>query len=119
MITRLGCTAALAILLAVGAGADDKIDAKKLVGKWEPKSEEKKESKMVIEFVKDGKLTVTADKDFKIDGKWKLDGNKLTLEMKVGENEIKDTVTITKLTDDELIGESDSKKQKQTFLRVK
>ena len=109
------------LMFAAGSAADDKIDAKKLVGKWEPK-DAKKEIKMVMEFTKDGKLNVTADadgKDFTIMGTWKLDGNKLTLQLKAGENEIKDTVTLSKLTDDEMVGESDTKKQKESFKRVK
>lgn len=116
-----GCAMAAVLALAAGAYADEKIDAKKIVGKWEPK-DAKKEIKMELEFTKDGKLSVTADadgKDFTITGTWKLDGNKLTLQLKAGENEIKDTVTISKLTDDEMIGESDTKKQKESFKRVK
>lgn len=112
----IGCTM-IAMLAFAGSAADDKIDAKKLVGKWEPK-DEKKDFKMVLEFAPDGKLTVTADTDI-VTGTWKLDGKKLSLLLKSGENEIKDTVTITKLTDDELIGESETKKSKETFKRVK
>lgn len=55
----LGC--ALAVLMAgVGLAADEKIDAKKLVGKWEPKDrKEKKEGEsVVIEFTKGGKVAV-------------------------------------------------------------
>ena len=111
-----GCVLAIVVAFA-GADdkKDDKIDAKKLVGKWEPK----KDAKFTIEFTKDGKLIVIADKDFKIEGTYKLDGNKLEILMKAGENEVKDTILISKLTDDEMEGESQGKKTKDTFKRIK
>ncbi len=122
MRTLFGCTAMLVCFLTASAGwADEKIDVKKLVGKWEP-SDAKKDVKVVLEFTKDGKLSVTADaagEQVIVSGSWKLDGNKLTLEMKSGENEIKDTVTIKKLTDNVLEAESDSKKRLEKFKRVK
>ena len=96
--------------------ADEKIDAKKLLGKWEPAD---KKSKMVIEFVAGGKLKLAATGEAPLDGRWKLDGNKLTLTFAVGENETSNTVTITKLTDDELAAEDAKKEQKQSFKRVK
>ena len=120
MRMMIGCAMATVLVLAAASGADDKFDAKKLIGKWEPK--DRKELKMVLEFAADGKLKATADadgKDFTITGTWKLEGNKLSLLLKAGENEVKDTVTITKLTDDEMIGESETKKSKETFKRVK
>ena len=123
MRTILGCALAVAVAFAGGAGADDKggkIDAKKLVGKWEPK-EQKKEAKMTIEFTKDGKLAITAaggGKEFKIDGTYKLDGDQLAMQMKLGENEVKETVTITKLTDDEMEGKGKDGKV-EAFKRVK
>ena len=109
--------------LVTGATADDKkdvkIDGKKLIGKWEPT--DKKGGPGVIEFTKDGKLIVSGDlggKELKIEGTYKLDGNKLTLAMKFMDNDIKETVTLTKLTDEEMEGE-DSKGKKETFKRIK
>jgi uncharacterized protein (TIGR03066 family) len=107
----------LLVMFSAAIAADDKIDPAKLVGKWEPKQAQK-DFKLVMEFTKDGKLTVTTD-DFKVDGTYKLDGNRLQIVLKAGENEVKDTVTIHKLTDDELVGESQTKKEKETFKRVK
>ncbi len=104
---------------AVAAQKEDKIDGKKLIGKWEPT--DKKGGPGVIEFTKDGKLTVTGDlggKELKIEGTYKLDGNKLTLAMKFMDQEIKETVTITKLTDEEMEGE-DTKGKKESFKRLK
>jgi uncharacterized protein (TIGR03066 family) len=119
----LGC--GLAVVMAVVAvaaadAADEKIDAKKLVGKWQPK-EEKKDAKVVIEFTKDGKAlyTATADgKDFKIEGTYKLDGNKLALTMKFGDKEDTKTRTISKLTDTELTSK-DEKGKEDTLVRIK
>lgn len=116
MRLSIGC-----LLLAIAASAspaDDKIDAKKLVGKWE-RRDAKKESAFVLEFTKDGKLIVKSGADFTTDGTYKLNDNKLTITLKVGENEIKDTLTITKLTDDALEYESGAKKMRDTFTRVK
>ncbi len=102
----------LIFALTCGAtAADDKIDGAKLVGKWEPK-EPKKGEEFVMEFAKDGKLSVTGALDGKVqtfEGTYKLDGIKLTFELKVkgadGKVEdIKETVTVTKLTDDEMEG---------------
>lgn len=120
MRTLTGCAMAVALVFAAAAAADEKIEEKKLVGKWEPKDQ--KDLKMLMEFSKDGKLSVrtsAGDMEFTVGGSWKLDGNKLMIHLKEGENEIKDTVTISKLTDDELIGESATKKSKETFRRVK
>jgi uncharacterized protein (TIGR03066 family) len=118
----LGCGLAVALAVAAGAAAqdkkDDKVDAKKLIGKWQPA--EKKEN-VTIEFTKDGKLFVTADvagKAEKLEGTYKLDGNKLTVGLKVGGSDQTETMTVTKLTDDELVTE-DSKGKKETLKKVK
>ena len=119
MRTLLGLGLVLALTCGATA-ADEKIDAKKIVGKWEPK-EPKKGEAMVMEFTKDGKLTVTGDmggKDVKIDGTYMLDGDKLTFALKFMEVEIKETVTITKLTDDEMEGK-DKDGAAQAFKKVK
>ena len=65
-----------------------------------------------MDFAKDGKLTVTGTLDGKLqtfDGTYKLDGDKLAFELKVkgadGKEEvIKETITLLKLTDDEMEG---------------
>src|SRR6185503_7444616 len=97
-----------------------KIDAKKLLGKWQP-GEAKKGENVVIEFAKDGKLSISADadgKDIKIPGTYKLESNKLTLALAFGGQEQKETLTVLKLTDEELSTE-DSKGKKETLKRVK
>ena len=117
---------ALAVVLGLGTAlvADDKkadaIDAKKLVGKWEPK-EKKEGTTVVIEFTKDGKVVFTASadgKETKAEGTYKVDGNKLTTMMKFGDMERNATRTVTKLTDTELVS-SDDKGKETTLTRVK
>jgi uncharacterized protein (TIGR03066 family) len=99
--------AAIAVVCLVGAGvrAEDKADnAKLIVGKWElTKVEEGGLPKgTVIEFTKDGKVKVTAkmdDKDNVFEGTYKVEGDKLNVTMKIGDDEHKQTITLLKLTD--------------------
>src|SRR4051812_13093657 len=108
----LSCT--LAVLVSCCAFAaddkkDEKVDAKKLVGKWSPK-EKKEGSSFVIEFTKDGKASFTTTeggKEVKIEGTYKVDGNKLSTTMKIGDMERTRTRTISKLTDTELVSTDD------------
>lgn len=103
------------------AGQDTKVDAKKLIGKWEPAKPKEGGPKMVIEFAEGGKLslTVTAgDKSQKIDGTYKVDGNKVEVAMAFGGKEEKETFTVSKLTDDEMVSK-DSKGKEDTLKKVK
>jgi uncharacterized protein (TIGR03066 family) len=96
----------------------DKFDVKKLLGKWEPA--DGKES-ITIEFAEKGKLTLTGEsggKTEKIEGTYKLEGDKLEIVISFGGKENKETVTLTKLTDDEWSGK-DSKGKEETFRRPK
>jgi uncharacterized protein (TIGR03066 family) len=118
----LGC--ALAVLMAgVGLADDkkaDKIDAKKIVGKWEPK-EKPKDVSAVIDFQKDGKVVVNFKgngKEGKIAGTYKVEGNKLTTTMSFNGKEQTESATITKLTDTELVTK-DEKGKEETLLRLK
>jgi uncharacterized protein (TIGR03066 family) len=104
-----------------GTRAEDKIDVTKLIGKWEVVSD--KGPKIVVEYAADGKLTGTisaAGQEHPLEGTYKVDGNKLTQTMSIGGKEptLTLTLTVTKLTDDELAGEND-KGVKSTFKRVK
>ena len=118
----------LAVLLVVASAAaqdakDDKdakkdkdaIDAKKLVGKWE--AQKLPLGTGLVEFTKDGKLTVTftfGGKTDKVEGTYKLDGNKLSVDFK----DRKDTSTVTKLTDEELAIKHE-KGMEEAFKRLK
>jgi uncharacterized protein (TIGR03066 family) len=100
--------------------AEEKFDPAKLVGKWEEKNPKKGES-MSMEFTKDGKFSIVGTRDgneLKAEGTYKLSGDKLTMEGKILDTEIKQTVTVSKLNDDELVGAADGK-DSRTFKRVK
>lgn len=120
MRTVLGIGMVLALAVGAAGAADDKFDATKLVGKWEPVKPEKGEG-MKLEFTKDGKLTVTGDangKEVKLEGTYKLAGDKLTFSLKFMDVAIDDTVTLTKLTDDEMAGKDKDGKE-AAFKKVK
>jgi uncharacterized protein (TIGR03066 family) len=107
----------LLVLVGGVTAADEKIDEKKLLGKWEHK-----EKKFVIEFLKDGKVTLVGDRDgteFKGEGTYKVDGNKLMLTIKIGDDEAKMTRTVSKLTDTELTSKDDKDGKEDTLTRVK
>jgi uncharacterized protein (TIGR03066 family) len=122
MRTFVGCVLTLVLAVSATAVAQEKgkIDGKLLIGKWAPK-EEKKGPAMTLEFLKDGKLSLAVDfmgKMEKIDGTYKLDGDKLEVALKFGGDEKKETLTVKKLTDSEL-ETVDSKDKKDTFTKVK
>jgi uncharacterized protein (TIGR03066 family) len=109
------------VLAGFASAADEKIDAKKLLGKWELAKPDPKAPKMVLEIMDKGKFTMTVElngKSNKVDGTYKVDGNKIEIEMNIGGNVMKDTLTITKLTDTEMVSK-DSKGMVETLKRVK
>jgi uncharacterized protein (TIGR03066 family) len=120
MRTLLGLGLVLG-LAGFATAQDGKIDEKKLLGKWQPK--DPKGEKFQIEFLKDGKVTFvsTGGKESKADGTYKVDGNKIVLNMKFGEKEQTMTRVVSKLTDTELVSRSDAKKddKEDTLVRVK
>jgi uncharacterized protein (TIGR03066 family) len=114
-----------ALALALGATAQEKknppIDAKKLVGKWELKDAKKGTKPPQLEFAADGKLALTGDIDGKpanFTGTYKLDGDKLSFELKSKDDAFKDAVTLTRLDDDEFDAK-DADGKTETFARVK
>ena len=97
--------------------AEEKVDyAKMMVGKWEvSKGEEGTVAEgTLIEFTKDGKVNVVMKQDGKEEkmaGTYKVDGNKFTATLKVGEDEHTQTITITKISETEMSTENkDGKK---------
>jgi uncharacterized protein (TIGR03066 family) len=109
-----GIVAAVAVALVfVGSmRADDKkddkkIDPAKLVGKWEliKGVEGGLPVGSVVEFAKDGKLTVTVADEAKsqFSGTYKVDGDKFTYKVKVGDAEHEGTDTIKSLSDDKAV----------------
>ena len=118
-----GVALGLVVAVAAGGPADDKggkIDAEKLVGKWEPPDAPKGVS-VVIEFTKDGKLVVSADvggKTEKTEANYKLVGDRLTINGKLPGGEKRETLTVLKLTDAELVTK-DERGKEETLKRVK
>ncbi len=112
-------------LACATCAADEKdkkepIDGKKLIGKWEPKVAKKGELAS-IEFTAAGKLIAIADvggKDAKAEGTYKLDGDKLTFEITFMGETTKETITLTKLTDDEMEGK-DKEGKAEAFKKAK
>jgi len=119
----LGCGLAVVLVLAATAGAEDKaekIDGKLLVGKWEP-TEAPKGAKVLIEFTKDGKVSYAVSgegKEFKLDGTYKVEGNKVLVTMKVGDKETTKTRTVSKLTETEMVSKDDKGKE-DTLKKIK
>ena len=117
----------LAVAFSTTLFAEDKpkTTAEKLIGKWKlvKSGEELPEgATATLELMKAGKLKVTISfmgTTQVIDGTYTLEGEKkLKVEMKQGENEKKETMTIEKLTEDELIT-IDEKNKKDEFKRIK
>lgn len=123
MRTAFGLVLLVVVPVAVADDKGDRVDGKKLVGRWEPAKPRPDAPEIVYEFSKDGKMAMVpkgTDPDRAAKGTYKLDGNKLTLTAKgVGEDG-KDavlSVTVTKLTDDELEVKVEGKPE--TYKRVK
>lgn len=89
--------------------AQEKIDAAKLVGKWASK-----EGAFVIEFKKDGGVTITAGGEVKVEGTYTVEGDQL----KTVSGPRKATSTIKKLTDTELVIVNEEGKE-ETLVRAK
>jgi uncharacterized protein (TIGR03066 family) len=105
---RLVAVLAVVGLVAAGARAEDKPDyAKQIVGKWEvTKADDGTLPKgAIVEFTRDGKFKALAkdgDKDVTFEGTYKVTGDKFEVTIKIGEESHSNTITITKLTDDEM-----------------
>ena len=103
---------ALIVFAGTAQGQDD--NAKKIVGTWElSKAGGDLPAGSVIEFTKGGKLiaTIKADgMDVKLDGTYKVEKTKLTVKIKVMDQNIEEVVTIKKLTDDAMELEDKDKK---------
>src|SRR5687767_321206 len=123
MRATLGCT--LTLIFCFGASAEDKkedkIDAKKLVGKWRLKDD--KEAAMVMEFGKDGTLTTTVTFEGKELKKtavsYRVEGNALRVTDKVGGKEEPSKTTILKLNDTEMVFRKENAKDDITLIRIK
>jgi uncharacterized protein (TIGR03066 family) len=103
---------AMVAFAATAQAQDD--NAKKIVGVWElAKAGGDLPAGSTIEFTKDLKLKAVVKvegMEVKLDGTYKVEKEKLTVKIKVGEQDIEETATIKKLTDDALEIEDKDKK---------
>jgi len=105
------------------ARADEKDTAKMLVGKWEAAKvdEGTLPQGTIVEFTKDGKVKITAKKDneeFNLAGTYKFENHKLTVKLKMNDEEKEHTVTVKKISDTEFVAEHEDGKS-ITFKRTK
>jgi uncharacterized protein (TIGR03066 family) len=118
--------ASIAVLVLTGfagsaGAADEKVDVKKLIGKWEPAQPEKDGPLMVLEIGDGGKITlhVTSNgKTGKADGTYVVKDNKLEVELAYDGKTMKETLTIVRLTDTELVTKGKNDKE-ETLKRIK
>jgi len=119
MRALIGAAVVLALAgFTTALGQDkDKVDAKKLIGKWEMK-----DPVVVVEFADNGKLTFSVDidgKTEKIEGTYKLlEGLKIEVLLMIAGKEMRETLTVKKLTDEELVT-TDSKGKDETLKKKK
>jgi uncharacterized protein (TIGR03066 family) len=107
-ISRVFMVLSLAIGFSATATAAD--NAKLILGKWEVVKADEGTLPVgsLVEFLKDGKMTVTAKKggqDETIDGKYTLEGDTLTVHHKRDNEERTVKITIKKLSETELMVE--------------
>ena len=102
---------------------EDKIDAELLVGKWKPEKLPEGVDKIVIEYLKGDKIKVelTAQgMDLTGEGTYKLEGNKLSIDVEIAGNNQKQTRKVVKLTKDEMVTKNEeSGDEERKFTRVK
>ena len=114
---------ALALLVVTPTYADEKIDAKLLIGKWEPTGDKLPPGiKAVIEFQKDDKVVVDVEfqgKSQKIEGKYKVDGNKMEMTMKGPDGQERtQKMTIVKLSEKEATLKDEEKNEEQVLKKL-
>jgi uncharacterized protein (TIGR03066 family) len=102
-----------AVVFAAGTARAQDDTAKKIVGVWEVTKGTELPDGSTLEFTKDGKLTAVVKMDgneLKLEGTYRVEKDKLTVKLKIGEQELEETVTVKKLTDTELEVEDKDKK---------
>jgi uncharacterized protein (TIGR03066 family) len=98
------------LMLMSSAAPQDKIDGKLIVGKWEPEKKPDGVDKILVEFTKDNKMFLdleTNGEKQKIEGTYKVDGDKLEVKFEVQGQPMEQKRTITKLTETEMITKDD------------
>jgi uncharacterized protein (TIGR03066 family) len=120
MRTILGSAAIVAMMCGL-AIADDQVDTGKLTGKWEL-AEAKKGQALTLEFLEGMKISLVVGevgKEVKLEGTYSVfEGNRMNVMLKFMGEDIKESLTIRKLTNDELVTE-DSKGKTESFKKKK
>lgn len=111
------------VIFAGVASADTKIDAAKIVGKWEiTKTTGDAPKGAIIEFKKDNKIAISIElngKKVDLEGTYKVDGDKLSVKISfMGMESPEETDTIKSLSDEELVT-VDKEKKETTFKKKK
>lgn len=110
----------LTLLLACTLSMQDKYEAKQLLGKWETDNTQPG-LKVIIEFHKDDKIEVSVDfqgKLQKAEGKYKLEGESLTLLFNRNGKETHHKNQVIKLTSKELIIRDAEKSEEQVLKKL-
>jgi uncharacterized protein (TIGR03066 family) len=120
-MSKLGMVLAGVMVLSLAAfgTSQDKADNKtKIVGVWEVTKGDAPPG-ATLEFTKDGKLKMMAklkDQTLSMEGTYKIDGDKMSVTLKLGDKEKTEALTIKTLTDKVLVT-VDSKGQADEFKR--
>ncbi len=100
---------------------EDKIDGKLLLGKCEAEKPPEGVEKAVVEYLKDGKLSVEVEaqgQKHKFEGTYKLEGDKLNIKIDINGTEQEQKRIVVKLTETELVTTDDEKAERK-YKKVK
>jgi uncharacterized protein (TIGR03066 family) len=106
---RLLAAGVMVCVMCAHVTAEEKKDnAKALVGSWEATKADPMTLPVgaVVTFAKDGKMKVMhkeGDKERTVEGTYKVEGNKFTINLKIEDREEKLTITIKKISDTEMV----------------
>ena len=111
----LGVGLMLGMTCAVAMAED--IDIKKLMGSWKHEKQ-----KFTVTFGKEGKVSFSGmkgEEKFTAKGTYKVDKDKLIMNLKLGDDEKMMTRIVTKLTETELVSKEEGSDKEDTLVRVK
>lgn len=109
------------LLLLSPTSLQDKIDGKLFVGKWQAEKPPEGVDKIVVEFTKDEKVHLSIEgqgETRKIEGTYKLKGDKLSIEIDANGDKQTQERTIAKLTETELVTKGDDGEERK-YKKVK
>ncbi len=98
---------AMMLLSLTACSSKEKTNAEKILGTWEvTKPTKETPAGTLVEFTKDGKMLMTSNAE-KMEGQYKVEGDKIMATVKVKDKEVKQTLKIKTLTDTALITEDE------------